>query len=914
MRILPSLLALVLSTTTAFSEPLDAADYTPIVVPLAVRTPYLGAYLQGRQDKNLANSDPRFWTTKPLGWKGLFRVDGKVWNWMGNLTDYPAAINSSFVHTTSESRFTFTDDPPTISIVANFISPITPADIFRQSIPFSYLELTVNTLDGQPHNVQVYSEVNGLWLADKEEEEIEWESKGEKDWRGIRFRLVDQRPFTEEQIEEGWTADRILSGDVWYAAKKGSSQVIETSFSAGDDASSTRKGFSTTGSLPNVSNHTSPRRIRTRDSQRDSGEVVDEPVFAFAHDFGSVSPSTPLESRTQLLTIGHVRDPLVQYMEAGNWVVPLRPLWRSTFDSTEHLISFFFQDFDKQYELSTNFNSKLYSDARKVDGEEYAHVVSISTRQIFAALEAVWDEAGKTSQGEGGLVAYSPLTGQPIPTMVMLKEVSSNGNCGTVDVLAPFLPFMIYASPSLIPLLLEPTIRYASTGLYTPVPPPHDIGDHYPACIGHNDFLYPGLPIEEAGNVLNMVLAGMRSGNPEPYHSLLTGARKWFDEKRGGKGGMTMIGWNDFVGKSGKDHRREGARMSKEQAKKHYGLLKVWADYLVEETLFPGSQSSTDDFFGPAPNQTSLVIKGITGIRSMSEIARDLGNYEDSLLYRKRADSIRDKFLELAVSNDGTHLLASYGNQSSWMTHYNLYYDKLLNGNGDDGGDQEFPQFVYDMQDEFYPTISQPYGPPLDSRFPSRAKTDWLLWAAGASSRGSKARRLFVEAVSKYFRADKNAVFGDAITPQEGWSVGFLTRPVTGGHYSLLALETMDYERQRRKNKQEEWISQEFFLLAVVVGLVVLALGVWKGCKRRWVIKSGYQELLGTAKTVRRRFSSRGGGPGGGDEIWLAQTPEQGSSVFDLGIQDGDDDDDDDGEEEDWARRRMVKRRSSSIG
>ena len=66
----------------------------------------------------------------------------------------------------------------------------------------------------------------------------------------------------------------------------------------------------------------------------------------------------------------------------------------------------------------------------------------------------------------------------------MLKEVSSNGNCGTVDVLAPFLPFMIYASPSLIPLLLEPTIRYASTGLYTPVPPPHDIGDHYPACIG----------------------------------------------------------------------------------------------------------------------------------------------------------------------------------------------------------------------------------------------------------------------------------------------------------------------------------------------------------------------------------------------------------------------------------------------
>ncbi|GAA5947898.1 hypothetical protein JCM3765_007018 [Sporobolomyces pararoseus] len=910
MRILPSLLALVLSTTTAFSEPLDAADYTPIVVPLAVRTPYLGAYLQGRQDKNLASSDPRFWTTKPLGWKGLLRIDGKVWNWMGNLTDYPAAINSSFVHTTAESKFTFTDNPPTVSIEANFISPITPADIFRQSIPFSYLQLTVNSLDGQSHNVQAYSEVNGLWLADKEEEEIEWESKGEKDWRGIRFRLRDQRPFTEEQIEEGWTADRILSGDVWYAAKTSYSK-IETSFSAGDDASSTRNVFATTGSLPNISNHTSPRMIRTRDSQQNSRRVIDEPVFAFAHDFGSVSPSTPLESRTQLLTIGHVRDPLVQYMEAGNWVVPLRPLWRSTFDSTEHLISFFFQDFNKQYELSQAFNAKLYADARKVDGEEYAHVVSISTRQIFAALEAVWDETGKTSEGEEGLVTYSPLTGQPIPTMVMLKEVSSNGNCGTVDVLAPFLPFMIYASPSLIPLLLEPTIRYASTGLYTPVPPPHDIGDHYPACIGHNDFLYPGLPIEEAGNVLNMVLAGMRSGDPKPYHhSLLTGARKWLDEKRGKE--KEIIGWNDFVGQSsGKDHRRESARMSMGQAKRHYELLKVWADYLVEESLFPGSQSSTDDFFGPAPNQTSLVIKGITGIRSMSEIARDLGNQEDSLLYRKRADSIRDKFLELAVSNDGTHLLASYGNQSSWMTHYNLYYDKLLNGDQDDE-DQEFPQFVFDMQDKFYPTISQPYGPPLDSRFPSRAKTDWLLWAAGASAPGSKARQLFVEAVSNYFRADKNAVFGDAITPQEGWSVGFLTRPVTGGHFSLLALETMEFERQRRRYQKEEWISQELFLLLVVgISVVVLILGVWRGCcRRRWMSKSGYQELLGTAKTVRRRFSSRSGG-GGGDEIWLAQTPEQGSSVFDLGMQD--DDDEEDGEEEEWAKRRIVKRRSSSI-
>lgn len=54
---------------------------------------------------------------------------------------------------------------------------------------------------------------------------------------------------------------------------------------------------------------------------------------------------------------------------------------------------------------------------------------------------------------------------------------------------------------------------------------------------------------------------------------------------------------------------------------------------------------------------------------------------------------------------------------------------------------------------------------------------------------------MFVGAVAKYFRQDGNNVFGDLITPEDGWSVGFLTRPVVGGHFSLVALDLM---RRRR--------------------------------------------------------------------------------------------------------------------
>lgn len=106
--LLRALTALALCACTASAQP-DEADFTPIasprptcpptvellpltlsqpqVVPLAVRGPYLGAYLTGREDKTLVSMDPHYWTTLPLGWKGLLRVDGSTWNWMGNLTE-----------------------------------------------------------------------------------------------------------------------------------------------------------------------------------------------------------------------------------------------------------------------------------------------------------------------------------------------------------------------------------------------------------------------------------------------------------------------------------------------------------------------------------------------------------------------------------------------------------------------------------------------------------------------------------------------------------------------------------------------------------------------------------------------------------------------------------------------------------
>ncbi|KAL7337055.1 hypothetical protein BJY59DRAFT_705101 [Rhodotorula toruloides] len=904
--LLRALTALVLAAATAPALP-DETDYTPIVVPLAVRSPYVGAYLTGRQDKNLATMDPHFWTTMPLGWKGLLRVDGETWNWMGNLTDWPAAVNASVRHTAAETAFTLTNDPPTVALHASFLSPVTPADIFRQSVPFSYLHLTVESLDGQPHEVEAYSEINGLWLADEEDEQIEWEAveRKQEGWTGLRSRLRNQRIFEEAYKKDPFSGelvstDRILQGDVWYAAKTPAASPIRTTFSAGGDAKQTRRTFAQTGGFPATSNSTSPRPIRSRSSSN-SSLIIDEPVFAFSHTFGRVSPSTPTSHRSALLAIGHVRDPLVRYM-AGTADSPrllhLRPLWASTFHTVEHLLSWFLDDYSTAKDMSDAYNSKLYADARAVEDQEYGHVVAISTRQVFMALEPVWDESGST---EAGLVAWSPITGEPIPAMVMLKEISSNGNVQTVDVITPFLPFLLYSSPTLLPLLLEPIYRYMSTGLYMPTPPAHDLGDHYPNATGHNDFLYPGLPIEEAGNMLALALAGMRVSRPSiaplAVHQRLL---HWWDGV--GSDARPPVGWEAEVG-VGRDHRREGARMAWAQAREYYPLLKRWAQYLEENSLFPGNQRTTDDFFGAAPNQTSLVIKGIVGLRSMSEIAHNLGEYADRDHFKSVSERFREQFLELAVSADKSHLLGQYNNQSSWVMHYNLYFDRLLFTN-----DYVFSEEIYEMQDRFYPTVAgalihltsaaqadpknppaEPFGPPLDSRFKTRTKTDWLAWTAALFPRSSQSRSLLHSALARYFRQSKNAVFGDSITPQEGWSVGFLSRPVAGGHYAALGREVMERAWEQRQREQRESESRGTFWATVLsAGGAGTGFVVWRWLKRRRA-RSGYVGLGGRGTSGGRR---------GSEGIWLAESPR---SVFEL---DSVEDDEEDRSDDDERRRK----------
>ena len=61
----------------------------------------------------------------------------------------------------SPTRSTFTmavEDLVEVTIV--FLSPVTPDDLLHSSLPYSYMEVQVKSIDGESHEVQIYTDIS----------------------------------------------------------------------------------------------------------------------------------------------------------------------------------------------------------------------------------------------------------------------------------------------------------------------------------------------------------------------------------------------------------------------------------------------------------------------------------------------------------------------------------------------------------------------------------------------------------------------------------------------------------------------------------------------------------------------------------------------------------------------------------
>jgi hypothetical protein len=132
----------------------------PPAVPLAVRNPYTNVWSTTDNGTTLNSRTPIFWTTEPVGWEGIAVVDNIAYEYMGSTNrelpteaQYISAVPLGVSLDSQYSNFTFQAGPVTIE--ASFLSPVTPKDVCRSSIPLSYLTTTARSNVSLPLNVPI---------------------------------------------------------------------------------------------------------------------------------------------------------------------------------------------------------------------------------------------------------------------------------------------------------------------------------------------------------------------------------------------------------------------------------------------------------------------------------------------------------------------------------------------------------------------------------------------------------------------------------------------------------------------------------------------------------------------------------------------------------------------------------------
>ena len=272
------------------------------------------------------------------------------------------------------------------------------------------------------------------------------------------------------------------------------------------------------------------------------------------------------------------------------------------------------------------------------------------------------------------------------------KEISSDGNVNTVDVIYPTSPLLYYLSPEYIKGLLQPLLTYLASGAWPKSYVVHDLGSRkkpyytfhplhsipnirldYPNATGHNDGNAEAIIVQATGSLLTLAYAYQHlSGNTTfliPYKP----------------------------------------------------LLQSYADYLVQNGLYPAPQLASVDAIPASANQTSLAICAAVGLNAFGKLSGQM-NYST-----KGVDFATALYTNgLGTDPAKTHFTYNYNASTSWGTPFDLYADKFLSLN-------TFPTAALNMQSSWYAKQMTPAGMPFASG-QNFAITDWEMFAAATSS------------------------------------------------------------------------------------------------------------------------------------------------------------------------------------
>ncbi|KLO10460.1 DUF1793-domain-containing protein [Schizopora paradoxa] len=653
--------------------------------PLAVKNPYVnGWYGAGPGALPLNNVVVTMWNSLHTPWYCTIVVDGIPYRAMDHDTDpISNTSNQSSVVITPTST-TVRGQAGPVAFTFDFLSPIIPFDLVRQSLPYSsYFAVSVEPLDDSNHSVTIFSNFGAEWVSGDDSLFASAGGGIRSDFVFVQAAAKTFQPFVEIN-------DRAQDSTIIYAVEK----IGDVTYEVGPTDSVRIPGTNGTG----------------------LGNKIDSDVGTHAIDKGVDSISHTM--RLAFLLIWAKLVP--QQVSCGQ--SECLEILQMDVSTTEDEVSFFLDDFEYASNASAQLDKEIMSDTSGIS-QEYSDLISLTARSAMSALEITVSKNADGSYNTSDIMAF-------------MKDIGNVGSGGvnSVDVLYASFPAYLFLNPAIGGYLLRPLLLAQDTPQYTQPYAAQNLDTHFPNATSLN--VPHNFGIEQSGNMIIMLLAHLLASNDD---TLVT---------------------------------------------QYYGIIKNWTDYLVENSLSPGKQQTSQSDGTTLSNQTNLALKGIIGIGAMAKISSQLNKTDDATIYNNKSKSYIEQWQNASISRDGTRILSSFENENSTGLVYNLYADRLL-------GLGLVPQSVYDIQSAYIKSqlASNNIGIPLSSDNPTLARADWLMFVA-ASTDDNTLRNSLVSMIHQFvFNPTTSVPISPVYNPING-SVSNLgaNSPSMGAMFAILAM------------------------------------------------------------------------------------------------------------------------------
>jgi hypothetical protein len=366
-----------------------------------------------------------------------------------------------------------------VNLSLTFTSPLLMDDLNLISRPVSYISAKSSSTDGKDHQVKLYFSASSNIAVHDTYQKVKGYEYSQNGLQILKAGTI-QQPFLNRKGD-----DVRIDWGYMYVALPEQAKAIQN----GSSESDALKSLITAKDIENAQLPGEKLRLNT---------II---------DCGKVGK----EVNEQFIMLGYDDLFSVQYFTNN-----LRPWWNDNGTvAIENQLDQAAKEYKTIMQKCETFDQKLFTDAVKSGGENYAKLCAIAYRQAISAHKLV-----KSPEGE---------------LLFLSKENFSNGSINTVDITYPSSPLFLIYNPDLLKGMLNGIFYYSESGKWTKPFAAHDLGT-YPIANGQT--YGEDMPVEESGNMIILTAAIAKAEGNAEY------AKKHW---------KTLTTWAEYLSKEGFD-------------------------------------------------------------------------------------------------------------------------------------------------------------------------------------------------------------------------------------------------------------------------------------------------------------------------------------------------------------------------